>query len=70
MQQIQERPGKAPKIDPSLKGIRKICNWYKVWQYDFKYDFYDKVRRNLVFIFLAFTVTGIGLIVYTNVTRR
>ncbi|MBJ7623222.1 hypothetical protein HAU13_10930 [Weissella confusa] len=70
MQQIQERPGKAPKIDPSLKGIRKIWNRYKVWQYDFKYDFYDKVRRNLVFIFLAFTVTGIGLIVYTNVTPR
>lgn len=70
MQQIQERPGKAPKIDPNLKGIRKIWNRYKVWKYDFKYDFYDKIRRNLVLIFLSFTVAGIGLVVYTNVTPR
>ncbi len=70
MQQIQERPGKAPKINPQLTGIRKFWNRYKVWQYDFRYDFHDKIRRNLVLIFASFTLVGIGLIVYTNVTPR
>ena len=70
MQHVEYKRDKAPQIDPSLTGYKRIWNQFRYWRYNATYDFYDRIRRHVTIIAAVIVAMSVGLIIYDHVAPR